>query len=285
MAVLTYLDQNALINLGRKALANDQFRAKLNDLIGSGALTVVLSPWHLVETAHHVKTEKAIQLAEFIDSLRPAWLLERYDVRTQEIHEDFFRFARIEVPKKERVTPHSAAWATMFHEADSAKFDIPSAAFVKQWIEHPEQLETLRKTYSGNTDSLRRLRKAVKEGKVTDAIHKQSNQVFLKEHIPQLTPAGIEVPRSVAAEYIERGDIQSIPTMVLEKAISEHEWKASGRDDRNTLIDKFHLIPALAYVDEIVSDDRFFHTIYPVVQKTGYVRANLIKFAEFLKRF
>ena len=34
--------------------------------------------------------------------------------------------------------------------------------------------------------------------------------------------------------------------------------------DRNTLIDKFHLIAALPYVDEIVSDDDFFHKIYPV---------------------
>src|SRR5579864_7110659 len=143
MALLTYLDQNALINLGRKVLANDQLRTKLNHAIGSGALTVVVSPWHLIETAHHVKTEKAIQLADFIDSLRPAWLLERYDVRTLEVHEDFFKFARIEAPKKERVTTRSAAWAVMFHEADSARFDIPSAKFVKQWIEHPEQLETL----------------------------------------------------------------------------------------------------------------------------------------------
>jgi len=45
------------------------------------------------------------------------------------------------------------------------------------------------------------------------------------------------------------------------------------------------LIPALAYVDEIVSDDGFFHKIYPVAQKTGYVRAKLINFDEFLKRF
>ena len=43
--------------------------------------------------------------------------------------------------------------------------------------------------------------------------------------------------------------------------------------DRNTLIDKFHLITALPYVDEIVSDDHFFHKICPVAQKAGYVRS------------
>ena len=57
------------------------------------------------------------------------------------------------------------------------------------------------------------------------------------------------------------------------------------RTDANSLIDKFHLIPALQYVDEIVSDDNFLHRLYPVAEKTGYVRAKLIRFAEFLKRF
>jgi hypothetical protein len=55
--------------------------------------------------------------------------------------------------------------------------------------------------------------------------------------------------------------------------------------DRNTLIDKFNLISALIYVDEIFSDDKFLHKIYPVALKTGYVRAKLLTFDEFLKRF
>src|SRR5713101_7268008 len=93
--------------------------------------------------------------------------------------------------------------------------------------------------------------------------------VFLKEHMPKSTPAGLEVPREIAADYIERGTIDSIPTLVLETAISDHEWNVQGGADRNTLIDKFHLISALPYVDEIVSDDNFFHRLYPVAQKTG----------------
>jgi hypothetical protein len=38
-------------------------------------------------------------------------------------------------------------------------------------------------------------------------------------------------------------------------------------------------------VDEIVSDDKFFHRIYPVAVKTGHVRAKLIGNAELLNRF
>lgn len=59
----------------------------------------------------------------------------------------------------------------------------------------------------------------------------------------------------------------------------------TGRRRQNTLIEKFHLISGLPCVDEIVSDDKFFHRIYPVAVKTGHVRAKLIGNAELLNRF
>jgi len=77
---LVCLDQNALINLGLKALGSAEFRARIDAAIESGSLTLVVSTWHLVETANTTNIENAIRLAEFVDSLRPAWLLERYDV-------------------------------------------------------------------------------------------------------------------------------------------------------------------------------------------------------------
>jgi hypothetical protein len=120
---------------------------------------------------------------------------------------------------------------------------------------------------------------------MTDEISKKADQVFLKALLPATTPNGLEVPRGLAVEYVERGDINSIPTRAIEHAISDHEWKSMGRTDANSLIDKFHLIPALQYVDELISDDGFLHRLYPVAQKTGYVKARLIRFEEFVKRF
>jgi hypothetical protein len=38
-------------------------------------------------------------------------------------------------------------------------------------------------------------------------------------------------------------------------------------------------------VDEIVSDDGFFHKTYPIAIETGHVRAKLLRNAEFLARF
>jgi hypothetical protein len=283
--LLTYLDQNALIKVGFKALGDPAFRAKLDAAIDSGRLTVVVSTWHLIETANTPNLANAVKLAEFMDSLKPAWLLEKYDITKLEVHEDFFRFARLPHDVQARVRTRSAAIAALNKEKYDPKFDIPSRAFVKQWIEHPEQLLVLRKSYERNTEALAGMRQARKDGKVTDALKKQTNQAFLREHMPKTTPEGLQVPREMTTEYIERADVASMPTIVIESAISDHEWNAEGGADRNTQIDKFHLISALPYVDEIVSDDAFFHKSYPVAEKTGYVRAKVISVDDFLKRF
>jgi hypothetical protein len=283
--VLTYLDQNALINLGRKSLASADFREKIETAIKSGTQAIVVSSWHLIEIANTTQLHNAIKLADFMDSLQPSWLLEKFDITRLEVHEDFYRFAGLNHPIQKRVVTRSAVIAALSKEKDDPKFDIPSRNFVEQWINHPEQLEAMKKSTRDNVDALLGMRQAVKDGKVTDAVMKETNRVFLRKHAPTFTPAGLEIPRQFVAEYTERANVNSIPTMVLETAISNHEWNAQGGADRNTMIDKLHLIPALPYVDEIVSDDKFFHRIYPIAQMTGHVRAKLLMFDEYLKRF
>src|SRR5260370_5685286 len=95
---LIYLDQNALIELGVKARRAD-FRRKLDKVIGSGAMTVVVSSWHLIETANTSNLANAEELAEFIDSLKPAWLLERRNIQKLDVQEDFWRFLKLDFPR------------------------------------------------------------------------------------------------------------------------------------------------------------------------------------------
>src|SRR5437588_885304 len=121
---LTYLDQNALIALGRKARADSIFRKTLSDAIQSGGLTVVLSTWHLIETAHTSNRQNAIELAEFIDSLKPMWLLERMDALKLDVEDDFLRFAKLSPIQRPRVTTRSAVFAALNGQKDSARFDI-----------------------------------------------------------------------------------------------------------------------------------------------------------------
>jgi hypothetical protein len=275
---LTYLDQNAVIYL-EKAANDPAFRAKLDAAIHSGKLTIVLASWHLIETAKTTDVAKAVRLADFIESLR-----ERHNIQTLEVREDFYRFAKLKFEGTPRLGTLSCVIATLNGEKDSPKYNIRPRAFVEQWIRHPDQFDVLNKSSEDNAKALDGLRQAIKDGKMTDEIRKRADQVFLKSVLPATTPNGLEIPRGVATAYVERGDIKSIPTRAIEHAISDHEWKSMGRTDANSLIDKFHLIPALQYVDEVVSDDGFLHRLYPVAEKTRYVRAKLIGFAEFLKR-
>jgi len=281
---LTYLDQNALIKLGVQA-RQSQFRRKIDSALASGCLNVVVSSWHLIETAHSARLEPALELAEFIESLRPAWLFERHDLLKIEVSEDFFKFASIPYPVTPRVTTRSAVIAALSNKPDGPRFDIPAQRFVKQWWENPDQLRPLEIRYQENADNLIRLRELTKQAKITIDIRNNANRLLLKHTVPTTTPSGVAVGREVRDSYIAQARVESIPTFSIENAISEQEWSAQGGTDRNTLIDKFHLISALPYVDEIVSDDCFFHKIYPVARAEGHVKANLLKNAEFLSRF
>jgi len=280
---LTYLDQNALIALGKRA-RQPGFRKTLDAALESRSLTAVVSPWHLIETAHSTRLPPALELAEFIDSMRPMWLFERHDVLRLEVAEDFYRFACVNFSPTPRVATRSAVIAALSRKPDSPRFDIASARFVKQWWERQEQLLPLETPYKQNADSLIRLRELKKEGKLTDEVRTRANRELLKHTVPKATPAGVIIGYELRQAYIAQAAVDSIPTFAIENAISEHEWDAQGGADRNTLIDKFHLISALPYVDEIVSSDGFFRQVYPVAFATGHVRAGLLSNEEFLKR-
>lgn len=283
---VTYLDQNALIELGRHA-RRPEFRQKLDEAVSAGGLTVVLSSWHLTETAHTAELSKALELAEFMDSLKPLWLFERRDIQRFDVEEHFYSFLRVPYQPRPRVSTRSAVVAALNGGTDSPRFDIPSPAFVKQWIQHPEQVAELEKTLQDNADALAALRVANKAGTLTDELRTRVDKMLVQASMPENTPPGVYPGRGLKVDYVQHVNVAEIPSLAIEVAISETEWsdEAAGLADRNTVIDKFHLISALPWVDEIVSSDKFFHAIYPVAQKTGHVKARLVDNADFLSRF
>jgi hypothetical protein len=281
---ITYLDQNAVIDLGVRA-RRAEFRQRLDAAIGSGAFIPMVSSWHLIETANTTNLANATELAEFIDSLKAVWLLERRTIQRLDVQEDFWKFLKVDYPERPRVKTRSAVIAAMNGAADAPKYDIPSRDFVKQWIGHPEQLTVLKEAYASNSTALAAMRDATKAGKVTQAIRRRANQEFVRPFVPASTPAGVAVGSETIREYIDKVDLAGIPSLAIETAIADREWTDVGGSDANTLIDKFHLISAMPYADEIVSRDNFFHKVFPIALGTGHVRAQLVDNVEFLKRF
>lgn len=136
---LIYLDQNALIGLGLRSQKDPYFRKRLYSRIEDGSLRIVVSSWHLIETAQSPNIVSATRLADFIDSLKPLWMYERRELQKLDVQEDFYRFLKIEFEIAARATTRAAVIAALFDQSASSKYNIPSRDFARQWIQHPEQ--------------------------------------------------------------------------------------------------------------------------------------------------
>lgn len=274
--MLTYLDQNALINLYRRC---DQLR-RIETAVRTKR-RIVLSPWHLVETANTRDLRKAVDLADFIDGLDCLWLLERRSLQRLDVAEDLWRFAALHYDPAPRIVARREALADLNRESASPKFDIPSRAFVKGWIKHPHLLATLKRSIEQNISALRSLRQRRPDMRRSGPAEGQAHTTLVECSMPALTPAGLTIEPQIRARYLAQVDPMRIPSLALEIALSRAAINGIGRNDRNTLIDKFHAIGALPHVEEIVTDDKFFRRVLPEVIKTGFVRAKLRNFGSF----
>lgn len=277
---LTYLDQNALIKLGHRS-RRPEFRTRLDIAIDSGSLTIVACITHLVETAQTTNRQNAILLAEFLESLKPAWLVA--NPRRLEICEDFYRFANIPYLPSERVVSGRAGFARVVGQTGPA--DVTPKQFVEGLINHPNQLtgfENMRRLSIEASQSVRKDRKA---GKLSPDRIRRAQERGIRADVPNNTPAGLEVGLQLKEEYVRQATVSAVPTWALESAISEYLRGRNDYAEKNTVIDKFCLFYAPPYVDEIVSNDKLFGLVYPVAEKTGHARARLIKNETFIARF
>src|SRR5215469_14867877 len=131
---LIYLDQNALIGLGLRIQRDTLLRDRVNRRIGNGSLKIVVSPWHLVETANTANLNSATRLADFIDGMNPGWIHERRELQKLDVQEDFYRFCNVDFTSARRVTSKAAVIGALFGVEALDKYDIPSRNFVRQWI-------------------------------------------------------------------------------------------------------------------------------------------------------
>jgi len=281
---MVYLDQNALIGLGLRVAKDALLRRRLYMRVNNGSLRFVVSTWHLIETAQTKNVNSASRLADFIDSLRPLWIHERRELQKLAVKEDFYRFCKISFEEAPPISSKAAVIGALFGDGALAKYDIPSQDFVRQWIEHPEQLNVLKETFANSTETLLRLRELTATGKLTPQIKVEATRQFFKLSLPKTTPNGLAIGSETQGQYVLQAKVDAIPTFAVEEAISENEWgkDAVGKADRNTFVDKMHLISALPYVEKIVTNDPFFRAIYPAAQKSGHVKAVLAANEEFI---
>jgi hypothetical protein len=282
---ITYLDQNAVINAGLKGRRDDVFREKLNGAITGERLTVVLSAWHWVETSRAPNRSSALQLADFMDSLSPSWLRERRDLERGEVHTSFLKFCNVPFDPPRAVVTRLELIAALNRLPVSLALDCTSRQFVDGWMTNPNSVKPLVQSYLKNADALRNLRKARAEGRVTAEIKREGDRRLIEGFLPDGTPSGVLIDRETKCQFLDSAKLEDFPSLSIESALAEHSWAHTDEPSLNSMVDKFHLISALPYVDCVVSNDKYFHSIVPIATKTGFVRAQVLPFDEFVEDF
>jgi hypothetical protein len=280
-----YLDQSALIDLHQQLQNDATWKTRLFGAIKRKTFIVVLSPWHWVETARTRDIEKAGQLGEFMDALEPLWLRDRRDLERIEVQDGFFSFARIPHVRPPYLITRTELLSAMNGTQLSPVTTPSSRKFVETWITKPELMGPLTRSHQGNVEALKSLRDAIASGKLTAAMKAEGDRSLLEGFLPKMTPAGVMIDAGTKHAYLETVSPKNFPTLAIESEVAEYSWKNPGRTDWNSMVDKFHLISAVPYVDVIVSDDRYFRLLLPVAQETGFVKARIVKFQEFCKTF
>ncbi len=280
-----YLGQDALINLYEESVKTPGFKDKLTKAIADAQVTIVLSPWHWVETAQTKDLTKALPLAEFMDSLRPGWLRDRRHLETTEVEQKFFQFAGISYPPRGAIVARAELLTEMNGFYVSPERAPTSREFVEGWIKAPKLMEPIVDSYQKNVRALVGLREALALGKVTSEMMKEGDRKHIQRHLPKSTPNGVVLDEGTKNAFLDKVTQTDFPTLSIESEIAEYSWANRGRTDWNSMIDKFHLISSTPYTEIVVSDDRFFYLLLPSAQKTGHVKAAVMKFAQFCAKF
>lgn len=281
----TYLDQNALISLGEKCRSEPAFRTRLLRAVTDAEITIVLSAWHWVETARQTNIERAAALADFMDELRPVWLRDRRYLEKVEVESGFFSFVGVAYTPTPAMICRPELLSEMNRVQLSQETAPSSRAFVEGWIKKPELMEPILISCQKNVKAVMGLREAIDAGKLTAAHRKEGDRLLIQGFLPTETPNGITVGSETRASYLETASLQHFPTLAIEAQIAEHVWASEGQTGWNSMIDRFHLISALPYVDVIVSDDRYFSALLPIAMRTGFVKAHVLNFTDFCKAF
>lgn len=280
-----YLDQNALIYAYQECIKNVAFKEELENCIKDGHITIVLSPWHWVETARTKDLAKALPLAAFMDFLRPAWLRDRRDLERTEVENEFFKFAKLSFQPKPPLISRVELLSALNNQSVSPDQAPSSRNFVENWITKPALMESIIASHRKNVEALNRVRSARASGKLTKAIKVEADQKLIAGFLPSTTPNGVQVDSQTKSTFLKAVTTDNFPTLAIESAIAEYSWANQGRLDWNSMIDKFHVISSLPYVDFLVSDDGYLSLLLMPAKSTGFAKATLIKFVEFCKKF
>jgi hypothetical protein len=123
---LIYCDHNFIATALQES---EQYRDRLRELARVGTLTFVLSPMHWVDAGEDQNIARGDAKADFMDSLRPRWLLDRRSIQRKEVASRFYQFLGVNCDAPQIM----GAIADVIFDLTGQRGDRTSRAFVNHF--------------------------------------------------------------------------------------------------------------------------------------------------------
>ena len=277
MAPLTYCDNNFVI---RAHDAPERYKAHLRALASTGKVKFVLSPWHWREMAQDADHARGTSVANFCDSLGPAWLYDRRSIQRREVAAALYRFANIQAE-----TP------VMVGDIREIIYDL---AHTKAYRDCRSFVEHLR-TIGPNHPMEITFRNAIKAnqknaadflaGKFTPQFEARVEQLYVRGLLPATTPAGIAIDERTKHEFLSSYKLTDFPATALESRMTRENWTLRRQLNQNNFLDQLH-VAAMPYVDLfITNDEKLSRLIKRVVEGVPFRVAEVLTKDKFDVRF
>jgi len=249
MPPLVYCDQNfvAITHDGPEA-----YRTRVQELASAGTLTYVLSPWHWVDMAEDADVVRSASVADFIDSLGPAWLYERRNIQEKEVSRAFYGFIGLQIPPQ----PMIGNINNVLYELTGTAAYRDTRAFVAHigtvGPDHPLR-SNLRKAYATNQKNGVDFR----SGKLTAQIQQDTERLYIQGLLPAATPSGVVIDAGTKNAFLNSYAVSDFPSIALEHFVTRDNWATGRQLGQNNFLDQQHIM-ALPYVDFFVTNDKGF---------------------------
>ncbi len=277
MALLIYCDNNFIIS------AHDgpqEYKDRLRGLSSSGAVRFVLSPWHWHEMARDRNHVRGTSMADFCDTLNPAWLYERRSIQKREAAAAFYRFAKIPTETLKVLGDISDVIYDLIH----TRADRRSRDFVEHLrqlnLDHPME-RALKRAPEINAKNTRDFL----AGKFSKKFLTKCERLYVQTLLPLTTPAGIAIDEGTKWCFLDLYSLNELPCTAPEWNITHETWAFSRTPNENNIMDSQH-VSAVPYVDLLVTDDnKISNLIKRAVRGVPFRTAEVMTKSEFDARF
>jgi hypothetical protein len=276
MPSLVYCDNNFVIEAHD---GPEEYKAQLRSLSSKNEVKFVLSPWHWREMARG-DTARGNSLADFCDSLDPAWLHDRRTIQKKEVAYAFYRFANIQADPP-----------VMVGDISEIIYDLVGTKAYRNcrvFVEHLRGIGPKHPIEVTFKSALRASQKngwLFRAGKLTPKLLAYFERLYIQGLLPSTTPAGLILDEGTKREFLNSYTLTTCPATALESEITQDNWAFNRQLNQNNFLDQQHAM-ALPYVDLFITDDeKFSRLMTRAVNKMPFRAARVLMKTEFDERF